>query len=464
MVAVPADDAGLEALLLELYTHERKLVALHPDATRRTLDALGRPDARVPAAQIAGTNGKGSVSCMVAAGAAAAGRRVGLFTSPHLVDWRERVQFWGPGPGAEWIGRAEALGAIRAALGAAEVPLTFFEVTTVAALWEMARAGVDLAVLEVGLGGRLDSTSAVAATVGAVVTIGRDHMEVLGETEEAIAREKAGIAKPGMKVVSGVGGPTGAVVSAEVAARGGRVAQLGVEFRYETRPRGGAIAYEGPRWRLDEVRVAMAGAHQRHNAAVALRVLEELAAALPALGLDARRAEVAAAAGAARWPGRFEVLAREGADGPDGDAAAALDAGGAVVVLDAAHNPDGAAALARTLGEELAAARPRRVHLVLGAMGDKDARGLLAPLLPLVDEATFVRAPGARAQDPAALCRVAAALRPDLLARSAGDTEPARVALDVLRAAADDDLVLVAGSIYLLGAVRPALRTALGLG
>ncbi|HEV8324775.1 MAG TPA: cyanophycin synthetase [Myxococcota bacterium] len=490
---VPADDQGLRALLHELYGLERRVVEMDLGATRRTLDALGAPERAFAAVQIGGTNGKGSVSAMVAAGIAAGGAhpRVGLFTSPHLVDWRERVQIGGRGAaggGFAPVDEAAALAAVRAALEAgraAEARLSFFEVTTAAALVAFAHARVDVAVLEVGLGGRLDATTAVDPVVAAVVTVDRDHTEVLGETYAEIAREKAGIAKPGGVLISGVTGASAgtgtraqgagrastqaeaardpaetpvarepaearAALREEVARRGARLSELGADFRYEAAA-DGTVAYCGPRWRLDGLRVAMRGAHQRHNAAVALRVLEELAAARPALGLEDARAGIAAAACGAVWPGRFEVLERTGTAG--GRAAA-------TVVLDAAHNQAGAAAFAAALRQELGG---RPVHLVYGAMGDKDARAMLRALVPLAAEATFVRAPGRRAADPAALRRLAAAIRKDLPARSAGDAPPAGVVLAALEGLPPGGVLAVTGSIYLLGAVRAALRDALGL-
>ncbi|HET9552150.1 MAG TPA: Mur ligase family protein, partial [Anaeromyxobacteraceae bacterium] len=310
------------------------------ERVERAVEALGHPERAAPVLHVAGTNGKGSTCAMAAAALRAAGLRVGLYTSPHLEAFNERIQVDGrPIADADLADAAEA---VRRACpwheaGAPEERLTYFEFATLAAFVHLARARVDAAVVEVGLGGRLDATNVVAPAVTAVARIGLDHTQLLGDTVEAVAREKAGIFKRGVPAVVHAHQPAGVIeVLAAEAARAGAPLQVA------------PAAWDGP--------VALPGPHQLGNAGLAAAALRALRGA----GLPVGEEAVAAGIAGASWPGRLEAI------------------GG--VLLDGAHNPDGAAALAAAL----AALHPGRpAELVFGVLGDKDHRGMLAALAPV---------------------------------------------------------------------------------
>jgi dihydrofolate synthase/folylpolyglutamate synthase len=375
---------------------------------------LGHPERAFRSVHIAGTNGKGSVTAMVDAALRAAGHRSARYTSPHLIDLSERFVIDGR-PVAE-DALAAAVSQVRGAVdgliadGELTAPPTFFEVTTAVAFELFRRAGVNVAVLEVGLGGRLDATNVVAPptlVATAITSISFDHQRYLGTTLREIAIEKAGIIKPGVPVVVGPLDPDAAAAIDEVAAsRGAPVIRTSASD-------------------CDGMTVGLAGAHQRSNAAVALRLLRHLDShgiAVPAAAIEA---------GLARppWPGRLEV--RRLADGRE-------------LLLDAAHNPAGAASLASYLRAEGGEPRP----LVFAAMQDKDVAGMFAALLPAVGRLILTRASNPRSAEPEMLAQQARASRPAL---------PIVIALDLghaLDAAwRASPRIVVAGSIFLLGDV-----------
>jgi dihydrofolate synthase/folylpolyglutamate synthase len=380
------------------------------ERVERALDALGHPERAAPVLHVAGTNGKGSTCAMAAAALRAAGLTVGLYTSPHLEAFNERIQVDGrPIADADLAAAAEA---VRAACpwheaGAPEERLTYFEFATLAAFVHLARARVDAAVVEVGLGGRLDATNAVAPAVTAVARIGLDHTQLLGDTVEAVAREKAGIFKRGVPAVVHAHQPPGVLeVLAAEAARAGAPFQVA--------PPG----WDGP--------MALLGPHQRGNAGLAAAALRALRGA----GLPVGEEAVAAGIAGASWPGRLERL------------------GG--VLLDGAHNPDGAAALAAAL----AALHPGRpAELVFGVLGDKDHRGMLAALAPVARRLHLVAPATPRARPAAEVAALAASLGVD-----AHVHDGVAAAIACARAAAAGAPVVVAGSLYLVGEARGLLR------
>ncbi|HEY6002279.1 MAG TPA: folylpolyglutamate synthase/dihydrofolate synthase family protein [Anaeromyxobacter sp.] len=398
----------------------RYLAGLQPLAMRfglerveRALDALGRPERSYPVLHVAGTNGKGSTCAMAAAALAAAGHRVGLYTSPHLVSFSERIQV--AGAPIDDGALAAVVDEIRRACpwheaGEEAERLTYFEFATLAGLLHFARSRVDVAVVEVGLGGRFDATNAVLPRVAAVARIGLDHTQLLGDTVEQIAFEKAGIFKPGVPAVVHALQPPGALETLR-----GEAVRKGAPFVVAP------AEYEG--------RVALAGPHQRGNAALARAALRELARAGVALSEEAMSRGIATA----RWPGRLEEI------------------GG--VLLDGAHNPDGAAALAAAL-RALHPGRP--VELVFGVLSDKDHAGMLGALADAVRRFHVVAPATPRA-------RSATEIR--ALARARGleaDAHPSfSEALSCARRAAGDGaLVCVAGSLYLVGEARALLMGA----
>lgn len=337
------------------------------DRVRALLAALGDPHLAVPVLHVAGTNGKGSTVAALEALLRARGLRVARFTSPHLVDFRERVvvdrqavpraavvDFL-----ARWTPEAERLGA------------TFFEVTTALAFDHFARAGADVALIETGLGGRLDSTNVVRPVAAGVTSIGWDHMDLLGPTLEAIAGEKAGIYKAGAAAVVGERDVALRTLLAERARAAGASAVRVVHAEATLRdvavaPGGTAFTYDGPLG-VARLHVPLVGAFQADNVATALTMLDAAGApwrvALP---------EAAAALADVRLPGRFQRVGRW--------------------IFDVAHNADGATSLARTLA---VTAPPRPLVALVTVLADKDWRGILAALAPVVDHFVLSTAPTA---------------------------------------------------------------------
>ena len=387
------------------------------------LEALSNPERRYTLVQVAGTNGKGSVAAMLAGILKADGRRVGLYTSPHLVSFRERIRVDGEAIAEDDV--ADGFDAIATLV--ARVDATMFEASTALALDHFAREAVDVAVLEVGLGGRLDATTVGTPAVTALARIDLDHQEVLGATLAAIAAEKAAIIRSGVAVSAAQAPEAADVLLARAAAVGVPLLMEGRELSVRVRARdldAQTIDAAGPGWRLEGLRLPLLGVYQPSNAVVAL-------AAARALGVgDAACREGLARA---RWPGRFEVLrARD-----------------RIVVLDGAHNPAGAAALAASLTEWFG---DTPLTLVFGALRDKDAPGMLAALAPRAQRLIFTASSSPRAARPEALRDAAPA---------GATVELADSALEALALAAREPrtpILCVAGSLSLLGDVLRATR------
>ncbi|HZF11205.1 MAG TPA: folylpolyglutamate synthase/dihydrofolate synthase family protein [Thermoanaerobaculia bacterium] len=424
----------------------------------RLLTRLGSPERRFPSVLIAGTNGKGSTSALLAAMATAAGYRTGLYTSPHLETVEERLRINTRAVPTERLG--DLLSRVVAAANAANAantadtadaetggPPTYFEALTAAAFLWFAEEEVDLAVLEVGLGGRLDATNLADPLLSLITPVSFDHQEYLGDTLAAIAREKAGILRRGRPALAWIeeAEPADAVrtVAAEVGADlRFAPAEVRIEEIEPQRPpgRGQRLRLVTPVGRYD-LKISLLGAHQAKNLGLAVRAAEILAGAgFPRLDAGA----VARGAAACRWPGRLEEVEISG---------------GRRVLLDAAHNPGGA----ETLGAFLAGAPDlgHPVDLLFGVLADKDVRGILAPLAPHVGRFVFTTPASPRAQDPATL----AGLLPERPDGSAAEiyVEPQpEAALD--RALALGGKTLVAcGSIFLIGEIRRLLRERFGV-
>ena len=404
-------------------------IRLGLEKTRELLSALGDPQKSLPAVLVAGTNGKGSTSALLAAMAEAAGHRTGLYTSPHLETVEERLRIDGK---AIDPGRLGAL--LERIVGEAErvqgTPPTYFEALTVAAFLGFAEAEVDLAVLEVGMGGRLDATNLSEPILSVITPIGFDHQEFLGDTLADIAREKAGILRPGRPALAWIEDAEPAAAVRESAAFvGARLAfaQDEVEIE-EIEP----LGWEGQAVRLKTpvrryyLRLALLGDHQAKNLGLAVRAAEILQ-----IGPGA----IAAGAAACRWPGRIEAV-----DLP----------GGRRAVLDAAHNESGAAVLAAFLertGEP--------VDFLFGVLADKDYDRMIELLAPHAKRWVLTTPQNPRAKDPAEL----AALLPGREVVIEPDPEKA---LD--KALAFGGRTLVAcGSIYLIGEIRKGLRERFGV-
>jgi dihydrofolate synthase/folylpolyglutamate synthase len=421
----------LSRSLEEWFAHQSQV---HPQAIdlglerlQRVLQRLAWQQPTVPVITVAGTNGKGSVTAYCGAILSAAGLRVGTFTSPHLCDYRERIRIHDRLVTAREL--TDAFERIEAARTAGdEISLTFFEYNALAALLIFDASRLDAWVLEVGMGGRLDAVNVVTPSVAVVVSIGLDHQEFLGNTLEAIATEKAGIFRPGRRAVVGSRSPPQAL--ADIAgSMGARLKRLGSEFDYV---RDAATwHYCGSRWDLPGLPPpALRGDTQFANAATALAALEELDLTVP---LSA--AMVAQGLGAARLPGRFQVITA-------GD-------GKPEWILDVAHNPDAARVLAQNLSDLPAAGK---TFAVCGMLADKDAAGIAAALAGCFDACWLASIDGARGSSAQRLAdRIGGALgAPLALADGVAAACSAAVA-----AAGSQDRIVVFGSFHTVG---PALE------
>jgi dihydrofolate synthase/folylpolyglutamate synthase len=428
---------------------------------RELLHRLGDPQNDLTVVHVAGTKGKGSTSAMVAAAVTAAGFRVGLFTSPHLERMEERIAINGqPCSSQELVDLIEQVRPAVEAMdrqGPAGDPTgsspTYFEILTAIGLLLFRARQVDLAVLEVGLGGRLDSTNVCRPAVSVITSISYDHTRQLGTTLEQIAGEKAGIIKPGVPVVSGVTGEGPRQVIIDTCRRlNSPLIQLDVDFRFSYRPprhleqapAWGELDYQGdcPNFRASEngtvpfsgpVPLGLPGRHQAANAAVALAVLDELAAQGWKIPAAARRAGLANVS----WPARVEVVARH-----------------PVIVIDAAHNTASVEALLECLDESFSA---RRRLLLFATTRDKDLRGMLSRLLGRFDTIVLTQyRNNPRAAPAEELRRLAYEITgrelPMIL-------DPAVAWAELRRQATADDLLCVTGSFFIAAEVRQFLRS-----
>jgi dihydrofolate synthase/folylpolyglutamate synthase len=411
--------------------------------TRHLLDALGHPERRYAVVHVAGTNGKGSVAALVAEALRAAGHTVGLFTSPHISSFRERMQVNGELVSeAEVVEHLERVLPIAEAMGQREdlTSPTFFEVITAMAADTFAARGCDLAVFEVGMGGRLDATNALGAAVSAITSIGLDHTAWLGGTIAEIAAEKAGIIKPGVPVVTdALVEPAREVVRRTAAEQGAPLAEVGRDIHIEGRQagrEGQTLTVRTARRRYEGLCVSLRGAHQAGNCAVAVGVLEVLAEA----GVTVPEDAVFAGFRQARWPGRFEVV--------PGDPA---------FILDAAANAPAAEALRAALDEFLADGE--RLLLVTGVLKDKPAADICRALVPRADEVIVTEPASKRALRADELFYAASRYA---LGRSVRVIERLDRALDAARARMQGvhGVVLVTGSIFLLAQAREMLGVA----
>ena len=383
------------------------------------LDTIGRPEQSFTIAQVGGTNGKGSISAMLAAILQAAGRRVGLYTSPHLRHYRERIRVNGrPISEADFVDGVDALGTQIARLDA-----TVFEAGTALALDHFCRERVDVAVLEVGLGGRLDATTVGRPRVVVIGPIDYDHQHELGDTLTLIAGEKAAIIRSGVAVTARQD-PEAAVVLER------RAVEVSVPLLREgcelsVTPRGFTLEAQrldlaGPGWAMADVACGLLGVYQPGNALLAAAAARELGAEEMAIRGGLR---------GARWPGRFEIFRCD-----------------PLTILDGAHNPAGARALAASLRTYFPG---RPVTFVIGILADKDARGILDALRPLAARIVLTASTNPRAAEPAALRALLPGL-PVEIAESPGE------AVARARPETPDGLVCVAGSLSLIGDVLTA--------
>jgi dihydrofolate synthase/folylpolyglutamate synthase len=430
-VNAPGPGLAPRAYLSSLELHGIKLGL---STIRALCAALGHPERSYRTVLVAGTNGKGSVAAMASTALCAAGHRTARYTSPHLVRLEERFDIDGAPVGADALDRAivrvrEAVERLQAD-GVIDVHPTFFEVTTAAAFELFRRAGVEIAVLEVGLGGRFDATSVADPVASAIVSIALDHEAFLGDTLEKIAFEKAGVIRPGVPVVTGeLPEDAARVVRAVCAERGAPRVEAPAGCTVDATRHEGLtrLAVATPSGSYGPVTLALRGSHQVGNALVAVRLLE----AIDAGGIPVPRPAIESGLSSARWPARLGVYERPG---------------GRRLLVDGAHNPAGAATLATYVSEEW----PGGLPVVFGAMRDKHVGGMLAALAPVARALVLTTAPGRRAAEAAELAAAVPAGYAGTVVK-----EP-DVAAALARAWQAGPTIVVAGSLYLAGAVLEA--------
>ncbi|HEY7184274.1 MAG TPA: folylpolyglutamate synthase/dihydrofolate synthase family protein [Blastocatellia bacterium] len=421
--------------------NETLAMKLGLESVRALARALGDPQRKFPAVHIAGTNGKGSTSAMTASVLSAAGLRVGLYTSPHLVSITERIRIGAdeimPDEFARLASRVRAAGERLVAENALPAPPTFFEQVTMIAYLYFAERKVDLAVLEVGLGGRLDATNICEPVVTAITRVGFDHQKYLGDTLQSIAGEKAGIIKPGAPVV----------VAPQSYEAHRAILERCMEMRtpmITPAPPFGIEALSGDenvgRYRFrcyrdwedeDEyvLRLGLRGRHQITNATVAI----EIAELLSSFGFDIPKAAIVEGLNNAEWPGRLEMIRPSPAQAP--------------LLLDGAHNADGAQALRDFLNEHF---RSTPITILFGAMADKAIGEMCEILFPAANRVIVTRVADQRAAEPGAIAEASH--------RNVIIMENAVEALDeALRITPPNGLIVVCGSLFLIGAVKQTL-------
>lgn len=420
---------GTIAYLYGLQKHGMKFGL---DNIRRLMTASGQPHSSFRSVHVAGTNGKGSTAAMIESILRTGGLRTGLFTSPHLVNFTERIRVNGKEiPERDVIALADE---VRSLSGQTEdFSPTFFEVVTAMAFIYFRRMKVDWAVVETGLGGRLDATNIVEPEVSVITMIGYDHVEFLGETIEEIAAEKAGIIKQNVPVVTADQKP-GAMRILELSAAE-KNAPL---FRYKRDfvsenvvpgPDSMAFTFKGAR-KCEGISVPLSGEHQITNASLAAKTAEVISERFPGMSLDTKKG-----VGKVTWPGRLEMVS---ATPP--------------ILIDGAHNPDAAVALAVYL-KTILGSKYKRIISIFGIMGDKDIQGILGPLLPLSSDIIFTAPAYGRAA------------RPEILAAQASlgghkyRTVPtvAEAIMLAKKLHQPGDVIVITGSFYTIGEAREAL-------
>ncbi len=428
--------------MIEDYLERRSRFGIKPGLERIALllEKLGHPQLAFPSIHITGTNGKTSTARMAASILKAGGRRVGRYTSPHLQSVTERICVdEKPVTEKEFASLLErVIPAVEETDAETGDPLTYFEVTTAMAFLHFARRKVDVGVIEVGLGGRLDATNLVRSPVQVITSVAYDHMDVLGDTLEKIAAEKAGIVKERSVVISAVAHPGALeVVSAACAEKGSELKLYGRDFHLiyqltygvETERIGQVLGIRGLLREYADLFLPLLGEHQGVNAACAVAACEAFAGS-PA---DLTAEDVAEGLRRVTSPGRLEVVSLH-----------------PLVVLDGAHNPDGAARLARVIRNDL---DYERLVLVLGILEDKDMRQMLKTLLPLADTVIFTQS----REERAAPARRLAALAREMGYRGTVVEDIGEAVRFARTLASVTDMVCITGSLYTVGEARAAM-------
>jgi len=399
------------------------------DPIRSLLGRLNDPQGSFPSVLIAGTNGKGSVAAMTAAILSTAGFRTGLYTSPDLIDVRERIRIDG-----RMISREETVSCVDEVQSRIREEVSYFEFLTAMAFLHFQRRKADIAVLEVGMGGRLDATNVVIPLVSVITNISLEHREYLGNTLGKIAREKGGIIQEGgVCLTAARQKPVIGTLEAICRERRARLFRVGKEIR-TTIHRDGTFSYQGVGRRHEGLLCPLAGKHQISNAALALGAVELIEDA----GFRVEEAAVSEGLKQAHWEGRLEILQHS-----------------PMLLVDGAHNPAGVATLCRALQNDFP---HRRLILLFGVLGDKDYRTMAKRLFPLADRVILTRPNSERALSPEELRLAAGRFHGDIeVVENPGDALSYALSL-----AGEGDLVCAAGSLYLVGEVKKLQRIGKG--
>lgn len=411
------------------------------ERVRRLLQLIGSPEQRIPCIHIAGTKGKGSTAAMVESILRASNIATGLFTSPHLQKFEERMTVSGRQPSPEEL--TNMVGDLQRYLAGADQdlqdnPPTYFEVATLLAWMYFDRNAIPIAVLETGLGGRLDCTNVCSPLVTVITNISLDHTSILGDSVEKIAFEKAGIIKQQIPLVTGVTQPEVVVLCAETAARwNAPLTRLheDIQLTIESTSRGSQrFRVTTPQREYTDLQIPLAGQHQAENAALAVAAIDLLAEQYSSISTDTVRQGL----NQIEWPLRFELVSRH-----------------PTVILDAAHNPDAASAIATTLDEPHWSERPR--VLLFAASRDKDIDGMLAALLPQFDHVVVTRYENnPRSCPPDEL--ESKVRQTDIAVSVHNATNPATALREARQLAGQDGLILITGSIFIGAQCRELLH------
>jgi dihydrofolate synthase/folylpolyglutamate synthase len=409
-----------------LYSLEARGEIYKLDRMDQALALIGDPHRKLRSVHIAGTKGKGSVAAMLDAILRAAGYRCGLYTKPHLVHLTERTRIDGAEMPAALM--LEYITHLRDVFEQAGLALTFFEFTVALMFLYFAESNVDIAVIETGLGGRLDSTNVVHPLLSVITPIGFDHMDRLGYTIASIAGEKGGIIKEGVPVVIGARDPEARLVLTSIASQRHSAAfMIDREYSYRSHAPAHRLDYHGLGLNLENVELALAGPFQHENAAIALAATD----AMRADGWNLPEAAIRRGLQEMTWPGRFDIVLRK-----------------PLVILDCAHNELAIEALLETITVELGAeVKPR---LIFGCLEDKQWEQIAAKLGPRVSDVTITRAAAKRPLDPTNLLPVFSSYAPTRVIR-----DPLDAIADVMASSSENDVVLVTGSVYLVGEIYP---------
>jgi dihydrofolate synthase/folylpolyglutamate synthase len=432
------------AFLDNLQLHKIKLGL---DAMRSFLARVDQPEQKLRFIHVAGTNGKGSVSVSLLTVLREAGYNVGLYTSPHLSNVRERFRV-----NERYISEEEfALHASRIVDALGDDTITYFEFTTALAMLWFAESDLDVVILETGLGGRLDATNVVVPMVSVITSISMDHETYLGTTITEVAGEKAGIIKKNIPVVAAAGSQEIVDVLIETSAqRNAQLYLLDRDFRY------GGESNDNWEWKsnhpqlghdITRLQCTIRGAYQRENGSLCLAALKILADH----GFDISEKQIKTGLTKVRWPGRLEYLVLDRATRKMLPMNSLASDNHVRYLLDGAHNPDGVKNMSLTLAHEYSF---RNMVLVWGAMIDKDIGAGLREVLPLADTVILTRPEGERSAEPEQL---AACLPGDMATEVVLERDVTKAIAQAEKLSTDEDLIVVAGSLYLVGAVRAHL-------